>query len=125
MVQETKKRQESGLDIAAAKQVLLARKKELEVLMGQFVLDAGSGADVQDTADAVQAISRETLNISLQDAEVAEYNMIIKAIQMIEDGTYGQCVECSHPISEKRLKLYPNAMRCLVCQEMLEERRRE
>ena len=40
---------------------------------------------------------------------------------MIEDGTYGECVDCHNPISEKRLKSFPNATRCLVCQEAFEE----
>ncbi len=44
---------------------------------------------------------------------------------MIVDGTYGICIDCCQPISEKRLKSYPNATRCLSCQEVVEERRQE
>ena len=49
--------------------------------------------------------------------------MINNALEMIDNGTYGICTECGNPISEKRLMLFPNATRCLACQEALEEGR--
>ena len=78
---------------------------------------------MQDSGDQASSSSLETLRISLQDAELEEYNRILKALQMIDEGTYGMCFDCGQPISEKRLKLYPNATRCLSCQEQLEEKR--
>jgi len=61
------------------------------------------------------------LRNSLQDTEFEEYNRIVKALQMIEEGSYGMCVDCSKVISEKRLESYPDATRCVVCQELFEE----
>jgi DnaK suppressor protein len=63
----------------------------------------------------------ESLRSSLQDTRIDEFNRIVKALKMIEEGIYGICADCELPISEKRLKLYPDATRCLACQEIFEE----
>lgn len=106
----------------AIKKQLIERKEELEEQLAELYKDEGALELGQDIGDRVQTLSMETLKTSLQDAEIAEYNMIRNALQMIDDGTYGLCSDCGQGISEKRLKLYPNATRCLVCQEILEER---
>lgn len=118
---EEKKSVKSSINVSQIKNQLIERKKELEQELGELYKPDIAAADVQDVGDQALSASMETLKISLQDAELEEYNRIIKALQMIEDGTYGICVDCSQPISEKRLKLYPNATRCLKCQELLEE----
>ena len=40
------------------------------------------------------------------------------ALERIEDGEFGICVECEEPISPKRLAAVPWAAYCLHCQEM-------
>ena len=101
---------------------MLERKKELDEELAELYSQKAID-EVQDIGDQASSSSLETLKISLQDAEVEEYNRILKALQMIDEGTYGMCSDCGQPISEKRLKMYPNAMRCLLCQEQLEEKR--
>lgn len=109
-------------ELEAIKNYLLQRKNELEKELAELNLEE-IGDQVQDTGDQAQSSSRETLRLSLQNTEFQEYNRILKALEMIEEGTYGKCVDCTQPISEKRLKIFPNATRCLVCQEKLEEMR--
>ena len=104
------------------KKQLLKRKLELE----EEIAEAASDSPVDrgaDLADQVASSSMEVLKNSLQNAEVEEYNMVIKALEMIANGTYGICDSCEKPISEKRLSLYPNASRCLSCQEELEDKK--
>lgn len=122
MVSEAKK---STPNLETIKKKLLARKNELEEQLAELYKTKEVPSQVQDPGDHAQSLSQETLNISLQDTELMEYNMIRQALKMIEQGTYGLCIECEQPISEKRLKLYPNATRCLVCQELLEEQQPE
>lgn len=105
------------------KEQLTERKKELDQELGELYKPDIIPSDIQDIGDQALSSSMETLKISLQDAELEEYNRIVKALQMIDEGTYGICVDCGQPISEKRLKLYPNATRCLKCQEQFEEAR--
>jgi DnaK suppressor protein len=80
-----------------------------------------SDDQVQDPGDQALSSTMEALKLSFQDTEMEECNRIVLALKKIDDGTYGICADCSAPIAEKRLKSYPNAARCLMCQEMFEE----
>ncbi|MGC2310491.1 MAG: TraR/DksA C4-type zinc finger protein [Candidatus Babeliaceae bacterium] len=109
-------------DQAFIKKQLLERKRELEVDMDRLSREKVTDDQVQDPGDQATSATLEELNISLANNERTEYDMLLKALDMLEKGTYGICTECGQPISEKRLQLYPNATRCLACQEALEER---
>lgn len=118
---EVKKTSFDPGQLNAARKKLLERKAELEDQLAQLYEDQGGLEMGQDVGDQVQSLSLENLKISLQDAEIEEYNRIRKALAMIDEGTYGQCIDCHGPIPEKRLMLYPDATRCLVCQEKFED----
>ena len=107
-------------NLETVKQQLLHRKAELEEAMALLYKEKVSDDQVQDTGDQALSSSLEEIKISLHNNELDEYQMINKAIEMIDNGTYGICTECGNPISEKRLLLFPNATRCLSCQEALE-----
>lgn len=111
-------------ELQSIKMTLVERKKELEEQLSSLYREPMPD-DTQDIGDQALSSTMETLRISLQDAELEEYNMIVRALTMIENGTYGICVECNQAISDKRLRRYPNATRCLICQEHLEERKKE
>ena len=107
-------------DLEKAKQELLARKKELEEQLSDLANQKMSDDQVQDTGDQAITSVMETLRNLLQDAEYQEYVRITQALAAIEKGTYGICTDCGATISEKRLKFYPNASRCIACQEASE-----
>jgi len=107
--------------LESIKKKLVARKIELEEQLDNLSSEQVSDGQVQDQGDQALSSIMETLRSSLQNAEVEEYKRIAKALKMIDDGTYGICEDCSQAISEKRLKLFPNAVRCLLCQEAAEE----
>lgn len=119
-------RKESAIkDIGRIKEELLARKQELEEILIRLYKEKFSDGQVQDFGDQALSSTMEALQSSLQDSRLKEYNRIIRALQMINDDTYGICVDCGGPISEKRLESYPNATRCIVCQESYEEEKGE
>lgn len=118
---EAKKK--STFDYAEIKKHLLERKMELEEELQTLYTEKFSDDQVQDPGDQALASTMESLRNSLQDSRIEEYHRIINAMKMIDEGTYGLCIDCQNPISEKRLKLYPNATRCLSCQELFEEGR--
>lgn len=108
--------------IEAVRKELLERKRELEQDMvkleqEKFIEDAGG----QDIGDQTLNSMMENLRSSLQDTKIGDYKRIVDALTMIDDGTYGICSDCQKPISEKRLKSFPNATRCIACQEAFEE----
>lgn len=102
------------------KQELLARKKVLEDELDRLSKEPVSDNQSQDDGDQAVSSTLETLRNSIQNAEYVELVMIESALRSIEDGRYGVCQDCDQEISEKRLKYYPNAQRCLACQEAAE-----
>ena len=111
-------------DLEKIKQDLVERKRELQEELVRLYKEKFSD-EVLDQGDQALSSTMELLSSSLQDSRVEEYNRIIRALDMIENGSYGICVDCHEPISEKRLKSYPDASRCILCQELFEERGRE
>ena len=113
----------SSRDMAAIKKDLMKRKIELEIQLAQMNEDQSSPQDItgQDIGDQTISSIIENLRNSLQDTEFGEYKRVIKALEMIENGSYGVCMDCEKDIDEKRLRSYPNATRCVSCQEALEE----
>ena len=110
---------EAKLD--SIKNQLIERKRQLESELEHLYKDKITDDQVQDPGDQALTSSMENVRNALQESERDEYVRIIKALQMIEDGSYGICADCGQPISEKRLKSYPNAVRCVSCQEVFEE----
>lgn len=103
------------------KKKLIERKLELESAIRRLSQERVSDDQVQDPGDQAVSSTMESLQVSLQDAEVGEYNRIMDTLAKIDAGTYGVCIDCGNAISEKRLKSYPNASRCVACQELFEE----
>lgn len=107
--------------IEALKEQLLNRKAELEQELIALRQEKFSDDQVQDAADQALSATMDTLKSSFQDTKIDEFKRIVRALAMIEEGTYGICVDCERMISPKRLQSFPNAMRCIACQEALEE----
>jgi len=102
------------------KQGLIARQKLLKEELDRLAKEPAPEKQSQDDGDHAVTSTLETLRNSIQNAEYEEFVMIDAALKSIEDGTYGVCRDCEQGISEKRLKYYPNAQRCLACQEAAE-----
>jgi len=75
---------------------------------------------VMDSGDEALSLSMEKLQSSLEKTEIDELNLIKQALVRLEKGEYGVCIDCGTPISQPRLKYYPYAARCIVCQEAIE-----
>lgn len=75
----------------------------------------------QDIADkAVSSYTREFL-YSLTDVERNTVIQIDQALNRIEDGAYGLCMNCGAAITEKRLDAVPWSPHCVDCQELAEK----
>jgi DnaK suppressor protein len=74
----------------------------------------------QDPADmAANAYTKELLiSMSANDRRLLE--LIDEALQRVEKGEYGECINCGEPVQEKRLDAVPWARYCLRCQDLQE-----
>jgi|SaaInlStandDraft_5_1057022.scaffolds.fasta_scaffold00017_26 DnaK suppressor protein len=115
-----KKEKKVSMKLKEIQKTLLERKAAIEQDLVRISNEKLSDDQVQDVGDQAFTLTMEALRSSLQNSESEEYNRILKALEAIDDGTYGICIDCSDDISEKRLKHYPNASRCIACQEIAE-----
>lgn len=68
-----------------------------------------------------QVATERELEFALGERETAELGAIAAALARIEAGTYGLCTDCGVTISVARLKVSPEAPRCILCQERAEQ----
>jgi uncharacterized protein (DUF302 family)/RNA polymerase-binding transcription factor DksA len=114
------------IDEAAApvdvRTALLRRRAALalEVEGGAEKRAADRGGNVHDTAElAADDVARDVAMAEV-DRDAAEIAAIDAALERLDRGTYGQCVECKTAIAPVRLARNPEAARCLICQERRE-----
>src|SRR5436853_5039429 len=99
------------------KEQLLRAKYELEMKLSQMAHEQFSDGQVQDPGDQALASTMESLQNSLQETEMEQYKRIVRALEKIEEGSYGICIDCGNDISPKRLESFPDSARCLLCEE--------
>ena len=76
---------------------------------------------VGDVADLAHGSSENELTFQLAEAESRELGQVDKALEKIDEGTYGICEICNENISLSRLKALPFANKCIRCQEADEQ----
>jgi DnaK suppressor protein len=81
-------------------------------------LESVVGAD--DEERAAQEFEAE-LDLALLEMRARQCQEIETALQLLESGTYGQCIDCENPILPSRLLARPFAVRCRNCQEAFEK----
>ena len=71
--------------------------------------------------DAVQSYERQ-LMMGLGEKEFEKLRLVEEAIEKLDEGQYGICLECEELISEDRLTVIPFASHCVDCLETIEKK---
>jgi DnaK suppressor protein len=66
-------------------------------------------------ADIGSDAYEQEFTLSLMESEDDTLGMIEGALERIEDGTYGKCVECAARIPKTRLNAIPYTPLCIKC----------
>ena len=96
------------------KKQLQARLKELNARIDEIEGDLRTPRSASWEDRATETEGDEVLD-ALEDSAMAEVAEIRKALERIEDGTYGICAACGDDINEKRLQALPYAIQCINC----------
>jgi DnaK suppressor protein len=105
------------------RRLLEEKKTELsaELAKARNAEEETNEESTQDIADkAVSSYTREFL-YSLTDGERTVLLRIDEALNRIDEGTYGYCLNCGTQMSDKRLAAVPWAPHCVDCQELAEK----
>jgi len=79
----------------------------------------------QDLADKASSSYTKEFLYSLSNTERTILEQVERAIDRMDEGEYGTCMECAEKISKKRLDAVPWARFCVPCQERIEQGVRE
>ncbi len=75
-----------------------------------------------DEGDLSQQHHEEWIFLNRNTIDMKLLREIGDALDRIEHGSYGTCLECEEPISPKRLDAVPWARYCVSCQERIANR---
>ena len=104
-------------DLARLKDELDNTAKDLQDILAGGVDGAGN-----DQADVGSNSLERDAELSLAANQRELLMQTEKALERIEDGTYGLCEQCGEPIGKMRLMAFPRATLCMDCKRR-EERR--
>ena len=105
------------------KELLTQRKSDLldeaKETMTEMTDDEEAFPDPNDRA-TLESDRNRTLRI--RDRERKLISKIEKALERVEDGTFGVCEECGEDITDGRLKARPVTTLCIDCKEEQEKK---
>ena len=116
------------LNTAAARQRLDEVRAELDrsiaVLNGAHQEHPLVADYPQDPADAGTNLAETDRAQAILAAAKARRVLVLEALDRLEAGSYGSCVDCGKGVPEGRLEAKPEAARCLACQAKRDRARR-
>ena len=118
-------------EIQGLRKLLLARKAELmdsySNLEDEAKLHGKEAGELSAVpyhpADLGTDSFATSLSLALLENESTVLREIDLALERMDEGTYGACEDCGHPIGKARLRALPQARLCRACKS-LEERSR-
>jgi len=99
---------------------LLESKRQEIIRRAQATLEEDMTLDANDLPDEMDLASSEYLQsftFRLRGREKVFLDKIQKALEKIEDGSFGVCDDCAEKISIKRLEARPETTLCIRCKE--------
>ncbi len=116
----------NAITLETYRQRLLDRQQEIvrRIFELEENLNALTTEREIEYGDRAQAEMPEEALQQLDEQSRREVEAIQAALKRIEDGSYGRCEDCGHPIGAARLDAMPTARRCVACQEAWEQQAR-
>ena len=101
---------------------LKRKKRELSARLERISKNLRRGKEADSRERAKQFEDNEVVDALGNEArgEIAKINA---ALQRMDRGEFGICVECGLPIKAARIEAYPYADECIECAEFDEKRR--
>src|SRR2546430_11157319 len=112
---DIRKRLETDLKEVVGRLRQLGGSAALEELLGP-----GEHWSFADEVDEIQANERREIGFATRELLVDRVNRITAALERLDAGEYGICSECGEEIAPARLRVMPEVLTCVRCQDRLE-----
>lgn len=117
---------DTGENSAEAAARLARLREEAEQAVRAYDL----AADGDERSDGHHHPAEAATDAELREKQLTEQmrwkrrqEQLAAAEKAVQEGTYGICVDCGEPIPEGRLRIRPDATRCVPCQQKAERGR--
>jgi DnaK suppressor protein len=101
--------------------VVAGNRRRLEAAFHTFEAAVAGGGDpalirYSDNVERAQAMQARDVGEALRRMLMEHQLVVGRAIEQMAAGAYGFCEDCSRPIDAERLRVLPEATRCVDCQ---------
>ena len=115
-MESIRKRLEQDLQAAVGRLRQMGGAVAVEELPGAI----GDNSPFADEVDEIQANESREIGFAMRELLVERVNRLSAALDRLNEGDYGTCVECDEPISPARLRAMPEVQACVRCQDRIE-----
>ncbi len=84
----------------------------------------GAAREVGDRKDEAAQRQVSDVDAAEEQRDVDEMAQVEAALHRLDEGIYGDCIDCGEPIALQRLLVQPAAVRCAACQNAREHGQR-
>jgi DnaK suppressor protein len=85
-------------------------------------LDQATEIEAMDFGDQAARAEQISFHGGVADRDAQRMRVIYEALLRIQNGTFGQCVQCNGDIDEARLLAEPETPLCIVCAQQIDDR---
>jgi DnaK suppressor protein len=106
------------IDLDAVEQVLRDRAAALDVRLTGMAAppERGSGISFgKRVGDGTTEAVRRLTEVGVGGALETKQLRVVRALEKLEEGTYGACDACGAPIAPARLRFAPESVLCIAC----------
>ena len=102
------------MDLVQLRQDLVEQLADLGHRVDDFEHDLREPLEADFAEQATQMEGSEVTS-ALEHTAILQAQQIKAAIDRIDAGSYGECVNCGNQINPERLRVRPHATRCVDC----------
>ncbi|HEV8132368.1 MAG TPA: TraR/DksA family transcriptional regulator [Acidobacteriota bacterium] len=83
--------------------------------------EANVEVETMDSGDKASSSYTKEFVFSRSNNDRLVLKMIEEAMERMDEGSFGDCINCGKPVEAKRLEAVPWARYCIACQELDEQ----
>lgn len=106
------------IDLDAVERVLRERAAALDTRLNGMAAppERGSGISFgKRVGDGTTEAVRRLTEVGVGGALETKQHRVVRALEKLDEGTYGVCDNCGRPIAPARLRFAPESVLCIDC----------
>jgi DnaK suppressor protein len=105
-------------ELTAVRDALRARAQALELRITGMATPPERGTGIsfgKRVGDGTTEAVRRLTDVGVGSTLEASHARVLRALEKLDEGTYGSCDDCGRPIAPARLRFSPESVLCIDC----------